>query len=127
MCWRYNSSVLAALALCVIAVVVWLSAGKNKVSSHDVIALKAEVLANQNGIRISGLVLHSAFAVKQIRMAVGNKSIDVDLVISSGDAAPSGSFEFVVYTRPETEMVRFGTDRVVVWRKLEVPAHSLER
>jgi hypothetical protein len=80
-----------------------------------VVGLKAERLEVTHAVRVSGLVLHSALAVKDIRLSSAGEFIDVDLDLISGERAPSGSFEFVVFLKPETRAIRFGQDRVIVW------------
>ncbi|HTS17633.1 MAG TPA: hypothetical protein VMP11_08675 [Verrucomicrobiae bacterium] len=107
----YFLQVLAILA------VVWAATDAlcvRRAKYSDIVDFKAEVLTNGGGIRLSGLVMHSALAVRDIRFSAKADTIDVDLNLVYGKAAPSGSFEFVVFLRPDTRTVRFGTDRFTV-------------
>jgi hypothetical protein len=95
----------------------WFVLGERKLSYTDTAYFKVDPLTNANAIRISGLVMHSAFAVKDIRFSAKGDTIDIDLILAFGKNAPSGSFDFVVFLMPQTKKVRIGADRVIIWNK----------
>ncbi len=105
------------IAMIVMAVSIFCNLGFRRIKATDVGGLVAEKIAGANGIRISGLVMHSALSVHGIKLSCEADSIDLDLILVRGDKAPSGSFEFVVFLRPQTKRIRFGKDRVTIWSR----------
>lgn len=104
-----------------VAVVVCAAWGlcRNSASSRRIQNLRVQSVANNtNQLIISGLVMDSAYAVKDIRMTtVDAQTIGIDLLLTLGAYAPSGSFEFTLYLKPETRKVILGSDRAVIWQR----------
>jgi hypothetical protein len=99
----------------------WLLLGyvaQRRASSSKIGNLRVLATTNKNEVVISGLIMDSAFAVREIRYSSYNvDTIDVDLILTRGDNAPSGSFSFAVYLRPETRRIRLGSDRAIVFQR----------
>jgi hypothetical protein len=112
-------TVLFSIFIILIAVVLFslFVVNHQRARSTDVADLKVEKLHDINGVRVSGLVMHSALAVREIKFSCSAESVDVDLILAYGSKAPSGSFDFVVFPKPETKFIRFGKDRATIWTK----------
>jgi len=81
---------------------------------------KLEKIENPpNALRFHGSVFGSFYSVQQIRMNVKRETLDIDLLVTFGDRAPSGDFDFVVYANPQVRRIRLGRDRAVIWARDE--------
>lgn len=90
-------------------------------SIADVADLKVERLSGVNAVQVSGYIFDNRFGVGAINLRAVNEMIDIDVRLKPTSQAPSGTFSFVVYMRPDTKCLRFGTNKKAIWDRHALP------
>jgi hypothetical protein len=68
-------------------------------------------------LKISGLAFHSALAVEKITTGIEGKSLTVDVYLCLARPGLSGSFDYEFSVPDSVNEVRFGGEKIVVWRR----------
>jgi hypothetical protein len=68
-------------------------------------------------LKISGLAFHSALAVEKITTDIEGSSLTVDVYLCLARPGLSGSFDYEVSVPDSIHEVRFGAEKVVVWKR----------
>lgn len=87
----------------------------------DVIGLTVEQENKENGLTkltISGLAFHSSLAVEKITTVKNDKtSLTILVYLSTAKPHISGRFNYSINLTKEIEVVKFGEDESVIWKR----------
>jgi hypothetical protein len=95
------------------------SASETLLAYKDVQFFKVVELPGRKptALKISGLAFHSALAVEKITTDIEGKSLTVDVHLCLARPGLSGSFDYEFSVPDSVHEVRFGTEKVVVWKR----------
>jgi hypothetical protein len=68
-------------------------------------------------LKISGLAFYSALAVEKITTDIEGRSLTVNVYLCLARPGLSGSFDYELSVPDSVHEVRFGSEKVVIWKR----------
>lgn len=109
------------LFLVVFGLMAQVAFGETLLNYGDIQFFKVVESNSSNGtvLNVSGLAMHSALAIKEIKATVKGNLLFVSIGLTLANGKNSGSFSYQVEVPKDVTAVYLGKDEYLIWKRLK--------